>query len=84
MEITKETVLRAWKDEQYRSELPEEVRQQIPARPTAEDGGALSDEQLEAASGAATPAIVAAGVLIGGGSIAAGWGSAELADGGDC
>lgn len=64
MEITKETVLRAWKDEQFRSELPAEVRQQIPARPTADDGGALTDEQLEAASGAATPAIAAIGGLV--------------------
>jgi mersacidin/lichenicidin family type 2 lantibiotic len=55
MDIDKETIMRAWKSEEYRDSLDPEVRDAIPARPTAEDGSDLTDEQLEAAAGGTTP-----------------------------
>ena len=62
MDLSKETILRAWKDEEFRSSLPDEQRKAIPARPTAEDGSQLTDEQLEAAAGGTTPACAAWGL----------------------
>ena len=60
MDIDKDTILRAWKSEEYRSSLAPEIREQIPARPTAADGAELSDEQLEQAAGGTTPVCVGA------------------------
>jgi mersacidin/lichenicidin family type 2 lantibiotic len=60
MEIDKDTILKAWKSEEYRSSLDPAVRDQIPARPTAADGSELSDEQLEQAAGGTTPVVGAA------------------------
>ena len=55
-------VARAWKDEEFRNGLPDEVREKLPPAP---DGAArMSDEELEAAAGAGTPLVfrtVAAG-----------------------
>ena len=55
-------VARAWKDEEFRNGLPDEVREKLPPAP---DGAArMSDEELEAAAGAGTPVVfgtVAAG-----------------------
>ncbi len=48
-EITKETIVRAWKDEKFHASLAPEVRAQIPAPP--QGAAELSDEQLEAAAG---------------------------------
>lgn len=78
MEVTKETIVRAWKDEEYHKSLPSEVQQAIPARPVADDGNALSDEQLEAAAGGITPGFVVAGVVAGG--LASGVATEELTD----
>lgn len=54
-----EQILHAWKDDEYRNGLSQEERASLPARPTAEDGSALSDEQLEQAAGGTTPACIA-------------------------
>jgi mersacidin/lichenicidin family type 2 lantibiotic len=62
MDLSKETILRAWKDDDFRNSLSEGERNAIPARPTAEDGSALTDEQLEAAAGGTTPACAAWGL----------------------
>ncbi len=59
MDVDKDTIMRAWKSEEYRASLDPEVRDAIPARPTAEDGSDLSDEQLEAAAGGTTPGCAA-------------------------
>lgn len=59
MDIDKATILRAWKDEEYRQSLPAETRDAIPARPTGADGSELSDDQLEQAAGGTTPACIA-------------------------
>lgn len=73
MEVTKETVLKAWKDEEFRAGLPEDVRSAIPARPTAEGGGELSDSELETAAGGTTPlGAIPVAVEIAGGTAAAG------------
>ncbi len=56
MELTKETIFRAWKDESFRESLPEAQRNAIPARPTGKDGAELSDAELEQAAGGTTPA----------------------------
>ena len=55
MDVSKDTIMQAWKSEEYRASLPAEVRDQIPARPTAPDGKELTDDQLEAAAGGTTP-----------------------------
>ena len=62
MELTKEHILRAWKDESYRASLPEDVRKAIPARPTGPDGRELTDGELEQAAGGTVPLAVAAGI----------------------
>ena len=62
MSVDKDTIMKAWKSEEYRSSLSPEVQKEIPARPTAEDGSALTDEQLEAAAGGTTPACAAWGL----------------------
>jgi mersacidin/lichenicidin family type 2 lantibiotic len=60
MDINKATILRAWKDEEFRQSLPAEQRDAIPARPTGADGSELTDEQLEQAAGGTTPACIGA------------------------
>lgn len=65
MEISKETIMRAWKDESFRSSLSPDEQQAIPDRPMAADGSELSDAELEAAAGAGTPLIVAGGLIVG-------------------
>lgn len=42
-------VVRAWKDEEYRKSLPEDVQAQLPEAP--DNVGELSDEQLQQAAG---------------------------------
>lgn len=69
MDISKDTILQAWKSEEYRSSLDPEVQREIPARPTAEDGSDLTDEQLEAAAGGTTPGCAAAGIFLGGAAL---------------
>ncbi len=59
MALSKDTVLRAWKDEEFRNGLSAEERSQLPDCPTGEDGSSLSDEQLEAAAGGTTPGCAA-------------------------
>ncbi len=63
MNIEKNTILQAWKSDEYRAGLPEEVRAAIPAKPTIEDGRELSDDELETAAGGTTPIGVAAAAL---------------------
>jgi len=53
------TVLRAWKDESFRSSLSEEQRAAIPPKP--ENFEQLTDDQLEnAAGGVMTPGLIPA------------------------
>lgn len=67
MQVTKDVILRAWKDESYRQELPEDVRNAIPARPTGDGGHELSDAELEQAAGGTTPVVAGiAGAIAGG------------------
>jgi mersacidin/lichenicidin family type 2 lantibiotic len=66
MELSKDTIMRAWKDESFRESLSPEERAAIPGRPTAADGSALSDEQLEAAAGGTTPGCIVVGGVAGG------------------
>jgi mersacidin/lichenicidin family type 2 lantibiotic len=66
-QVAKDTIVRAWQDEEFRASLPEELRREIPARPLDGTGAVLSDEQLETAAGAATP-----GVLVGVKAVSAG------------
>ncbi len=64
MEINKDTVLQAWKSEEYRQSLPDDVRKAIPARPTSdnEGGAALTDEELEQAAGGFSPLVALGGL----------------------
>jgi mersacidin/lichenicidin family type 2 lantibiotic len=62
MALTKQDVLRAWKDEDFRNGLSPEDRAAVPARPTNADGSDLTDEQLEQAAGGTTPGCVVASV----------------------
>ncbi len=64
MDVDKDTILQAWKSEEFRASLPQEKRDAIPARPTAKDGSELSDEQLESAAGGTTPTIGVVGVAV--------------------
>jgi mersacidin/lichenicidin family type 2 lantibiotic len=66
MELTKDTILRAWRDKSYADSLPDDVREAIPAQPTNPDGSGLSDAELEQAAGGATPLIVGVAGLVGG------------------
>jgi len=66
MELSKNTIMRAWKDESFRESLSETERAAIPPRPTAADGSALSDDQLEAAAGGTTPGCIVVGGAAGG------------------
>ncbi len=59
MALTKDTILHAWKDEEFKKSLTPEDRAALPERPVAEDGSSLSDDQLEAAAGGTTPVAVA-------------------------
>jgi len=62
MDVSKDTILEAWKSEEYRASLDPEVRDAIPPRPTGKGGEALTDEQLEAAAGGTTPGCAAWGL----------------------
>ena len=62
MDVSKDMILRSWKDEGYRNSLSPEEQKAIPARPTATDGSSLTDEQLEAAAGGTTPGCAAWGL----------------------
>ena len=55
-------IARAWRDEEYRSKLPAEVRDKLPQAP--EGSSRMSDEELEAAAGGITPATAVAGVAL--------------------
>ncbi len=66
MELSKDTIMRAWKDESFRNSLSDDERAAIPDRPTAADGSSLSDEQLEAAAGGTTPGCIVVGGVAGG------------------
>lgn len=79
MEITKDTVLRAWKDEEFRASLSPQERDAIPARPTGEGNRELSDAELDEAAGGII-GVIAAGIGIAAGSIGAGYGTAEILD----
>lgn len=58
----RKVIARAWRDEEYRSTLPAEVRDKLPPAP---DGASrMSDEDLEAAAGGVTPAAALAGVAL--------------------
>lgn len=61
----RQVILRAWKDEQYREDLPAEVREKLPPKPQGAE--TMSDQELEAAAGAGTPVIgvVLAGAALG-------------------
>lgn len=59
MALTKDQILHAWRDEEYRDGLSADERASLPERPMAADGSALTDEQLEQAAGGSTPACVA-------------------------
>ena len=56
VQVDKDTILRAWKSQEYRDSLPAEVKDAIPARPTGRESPQLTDEELQAAVGAFTPA----------------------------
>jgi mersacidin/lichenicidin family type 2 lantibiotic len=58
-QVAKDTIVRAWADEEFCASLPEELRREIPARPLDGTGAVLSDQELETAAGAGTPAAVA-------------------------
>lgn len=60
MPLTKDQILHAWKDEEYRNGLSGEDRASLPDRPTAADGSELTDEQLEQAAGGSTPGCIVA------------------------
>ena len=64
---TRKVIARAWKDEQFRAELPTEVRERLPEPP---DGASqMTDEQLEAAAGGTTAPCGAVALFAGGMSI---------------
>ena len=62
----RKVIVRAWKDEEYRKRLPDEVREKIP--PAPESASSMSDEELQAAAGGGTATIVAGalGTAVGG------------------
>ncbi len=66
MQLTKDTILRAWRDKSYADSLPNHVREAIPMRPTNTDGSGLSDAELEQAAGAGSPLVFAAFAVVGG------------------
>lgn len=47
--LTAEHVTKAWKDDEYMAQLPEDVRSQIP--PAPEGASSMSDAELEQAAG---------------------------------
>jgi mersacidin/lichenicidin family type 2 lantibiotic len=71
MEITKDVILRAWREEGYLNSPPENTRTQIPARPTRADGTELFGADLEEAAGGGP---ILAGALIVGGAGLVGYG----------
>ncbi|MGI8661456.1 MAG: mersacidin/lichenicidin family type 2 lantibiotic [Thermoleophilaceae bacterium] len=48
MVVSKDTGLRAWRDEGFRRSLSTEEQEAIPPRPTGDGGQEFADEQLEA------------------------------------
>jgi mersacidin/lichenicidin family type 2 lantibiotic len=76
MEITKDVILRAWREEGYLNSPPESTRTQIPARPTRADGTELSGADLEEAAGGG-PILVGPLSSVGLGSLATGSGRAS-------
>lgn len=60
----RKVIARAWKDQEFRAQLPAEVQERLPAPP---DGvSEMTDEQLEAAAGGTTPACAGAALFAGG------------------
>lgn len=57
----REVIVRAWRDEEYRKSLPNEVQEKLP--PAPEGAAQMSDQELEAAAGAGTPLIAGAAVV---------------------
>lgn len=72
----RKTIARAWRDEEFRRQLPAEVREKLP--PAPEGASRMSDDELEAAAGGTTPGCAAAGIAIGG--VALGYGVSEIVD----
>jgi len=68
MEITRDVILRSWKDEVYRESLPADVREALPGKPVAEDGSKLSEEHLENAAGGTLTVAVGVTAIVGGGA----------------
>lgn len=66
MALSKEAVIRAWKDETFRDSLPAHERVELPALPAGADGSELTDEQLEAAAGGTTPGCAVVGAFAAG------------------
>lgn len=60
--MSKQDIIRAWKDEEYRNSLSEAQRAELPDNPA----GAieLPDDELENAAAAGTPAIVSAATAV--------------------
>lgn len=65
MALSKQDVLRAWKDDEFRNGLSPEDRAAIPARPVNDDGSQMTDEQLEQAAGGTTPACIVSVASVG-------------------
>jgi mersacidin/lichenicidin family type 2 lantibiotic len=60
----RKVIARAWRDQEYREELPAEVRERLPEPP---DGASeMTDGQLEAAAGGTTAPCGAAALFAGG------------------
>lgn len=75
MGLTKDTVLKAWRDESFRESLSEQERAAIPPKPSGDGGRELSDAELDQAAGGIIP-LAAVGVAAAvGGSIAGGFGA---------
>ena len=70
----RKVIARAWKDEEFRNGLPQEVRDKLPAAP--EGAARMSDEELEAAAGGGTPLVAAGAAAL----VGAGYGFSEITD----
>jgi mersacidin/lichenicidin family type 2 lantibiotic len=68
----RQIIARAWKDEEYRSSLPPEVREKLPPKP--EGASTMTDDQLEAAAGGTATFCAAAAAA------AIGYGVSEIVD----
>ena len=60
--MDKHQIIRAWKDPEYRNSLSKEERQGLPYPPSGMNE--MTDEQLDQAAGAGTPAVVVAGAAV--------------------